>query len=76
MTTDPVPYEPKVSPSIRTAVYFAALIFGTVGILATGIVRIWYSSELGTSVENTVSVINNALLFLTGALGVAYRPTK
>lgn len=67
---------PKVPPQVRTVVYFTALIVAFLGILVTGYVEIFQPAELADQVNEFVGVVNRALLFLAGALGVAYRPTR
>lgn len=75
--TDPTstPDAPSVPASFRTFVYFLALGVGFVGLLATGLVAIYWPAQ-AESTAQAVTVVNGALLFLTGALGVAYRPTR
>lgn len=67
---------PAVPARLRTVVYFVALTFGVVGLVVSGAARIYLEEGDASNINDLVSVVNNAFLFLTGALGVAYRPTR
>lgn len=73
---DEVEPAPDVVPAgLRTAVYWTALAVAALAILAVGQVDVWapqYSERLAESWDR----IDDWLLFVTGALGVAYRPTR
>jgi hypothetical protein len=67
---------PDVVPAgLRTAVYWTALALAALGLLAVGQVDVWapqYADRLAESWDR----IDDWLLFVTGAVGVAYRPTR
>ncbi|WP_208012585.1 hypothetical protein, partial [Cellulomonas shaoxiangyii] len=66
----PTPEQPAVPAGLRTLIYYVALTVGFLGLLASGLVAI-YLPEQAENTGQAVGVINGALLFLTGALGVA-----
>lgn len=69
------PSAPAVPERVRTVVYFTALGVAFAGLVATGVVdQVW--STASDPVNGIIDGVNRAFLFLTGALGVAYRPTR
>lgn len=73
LEVDPAP--DLVPVKLRSAVYWTALAVAALAILAVGQVDVWapqYSDRLAESWDR----IDDWLLFVTGALGVAYRPTR
>ena len=74
-TLEVVPVPDLVPAGLRSAVYWTALAVAALAILAVGQVDVWapqYSGRLAESWDR----IDDWLLFVTGALGVAYRPTR
>lgn len=68
-------YTPSIPPRVRTIVYVTGLAFVFVGIVASETVEV-IAPQLDATVNGLVNGIDKGLLFLTGALGVAYRPTR
>lgn len=69
------PAAPAVPERVRTTVYFTALGVAFAGLVVTGVVdQVW--STASDQINGVIDSVNRAFLFLTGALGVAYRPTR
>lgn len=66
---------PAVPPSVRSAIYFAALI---VGALATGAIGLTAALDPDSAeiVAAVAGAVNGVILTIAGGLGVAYRPTR
>ncbi|MFI6428459.1 hypothetical protein [Promicromonospora sp. NPDC050880] len=60
---------------VRTALYVAAVVVGALALAAQRLVPIWVP-ELDARVDATVADVTAGALFLLGALGTAYRPTR
>jgi hypothetical protein len=64
-----------VPPKLRDAVYWTALAVAALGLLAVGQVEVW-APQYADRITESWDRIDNWVLFVTGALGVAYRPTR
>lgn len=70
---DPAP--DLVPKKLRTVVYFTALAVAALAFLVADQAAVWapqYADQLAESWDR----LDNWLLFITAALGVAYRPTR
>ena len=75
VTFEAEPASELVPKKLRTAVYFTALAVAALGILAVGQVDVW-APQYSARIDESWDRIDDWLLFVTGALGVAYRPTR
>ena len=69
-------YTPAVPNRIRTIAYVAGLVIATLAVLVIGLADVWLGADLAGKVRESVGVVTAATALVTGALGVAYRPTK
>ncbi|WP_419704998.1 hypothetical protein [Promicromonospora sp. NFX87] len=60
---------------VRTVIYAAAVVVALLAIAAQGVTDIWFP-ELDDRVDATTARVVAACLFIVGALGFAYRPTR
>ena len=71
----PTPETPAIPARVRTVAYFTALGVAFAGLIVSGVVdQVWVDAS--DQVNGVIDGVNRAFLFLTGALGVAYRPTR
>lgn len=67
---------PEIVPAtLRSAVYWSALTVAALAFLAAGQADVWapqYADQIAESWDR----LDDWFLFITGALGVAYRPTR
>lgn len=68
-------YKPKISPRVRTVVYFTALVTGAVLFTAAGLAPIWLAPLFATKITASCAVVGSVISAVCGGLGVAYRPT-
>lgn len=59
----------------RTVIYAVAVVIALLAIAAQGLTDIWFP-ELDDRVDATAARVVAACLFVVGALGFAYRPTR
>lgn len=67
-------HQPTIPPIVRTVIYGLGLTVGTASVLIAGIAAVWWPTQ-APAILATVGAISSAAAFLTGATGVAYRPT-
>lgn len=60
---------------VRTVIYAVAVVVALLAIAAQGVTDIWFP-ELDDRVDATAARVVAACLFVVGALGFAYRPTR
>lgn len=68
-------YRPAVPDAVRTVVYVVGLAVGALAILAGQVGPVWWP-EASEQIDATVQGVTKTVLFIAGALGVAYRPTR
>lgn len=64
-----------VPAKLRTAVYWTALAVAAVALLAVGQVEVW-APQYADRIDESWDRLDDWLLFVTAAFGVAYRPTR
>lgn len=72
----PTPEPPVVPARVRTVVYYSALGVAFAGLVVTGVADSVLEPVVTDQINGVIDGVNRAFLFLTGALGVAYRPTR
>lgn len=72
----PTPESPVVPARVRTVVYYSALGVAFAGLVVTGVADSVLEPVVTDQINGVIDGVNRAFLFLTGALGVAYRPTR
>jgi len=65
------PYQPIVPVRVRGIIWWLSLLVAVLSIIAIGLSAIWWPTHT-TSITATAGVATSAMLFLSGALGVAY----
>ena len=66
-------HKPAIPVRVRDAIYFVGLGFGFTSIIAAGVVPLAAPEHTAATLA-VLGATNSAMLFLTSATGVAYRP--
>jgi len=72
----PNEYTPVIPDKIRTIAYFTTVIVSALTLGITLLAPVWLNPELAAQVKETATILGSTVALITGALGVAYRPTK
>lgn len=67
-------YKPAIPDMVRTVIYSSALAWGFIATFLVGAAAVLWPAE-AKEVLAVVGAVSSAFAFLTGATGVAYRPT-